>query len=223
MPSDTFPDNTFYHLYLAMNSIEHELDISVCSDSDISDSSSDGISDPGLEIETIEEREEVSRETDLIENISKNQREIRATSIKMRQYKSQRDAFHNMVVGENSLRVQMLEYNTKLENELQQIRENKRSEAARTELEGTDAWKLVDNCICGERLLYGVGGDDYGIVGYKCDCTCNRMLHFKCILSIQESKCPWCRSPMLFGGPLGSRKRMHNEMHDESSIMMSEV
>jgi len=211
MSSDNFSDTVFHQVYLAMESIENELDISIASDSDQDD------------LETLScPNEEPTREDDIIHDIEKNKRDIRAASIKMRQYKMQREAFHEMVIGEDNLRKQILEYNVKLEDELKQIRDIRMSRAAKQELTGTDAWKLVDNCICGERLLDGIGDEDYGIVGYKCECTCKRILHFKCILSIQESKCPWCRSSMLFGGPLGSRKRMHNEMQGESAIIMSD-
>jgi len=143
----------------------------------------------------------------LIENISKRKSDIRGCSIRIRRFKIQRDSFITMVTEEEKSLQTLITDTTKLEEELSTMIENEKSKDAKKELEQTDAWKLVDNCICGERLLHGVGEQGYGVVSFSCNCTCNRMMHFKCVLSVRGSICPWCRSCMLFGD---SKKRMNN-------------
>ena len=150
----------------------------------------------------------------LIENISKRKSDIRGCSIRIRRFKIQRDSFITMVTEEEKSLQTLITDTTKLEEELSTMIENEKSKDAKKELEQTDAWKLVDNCICGERLLHGVGEECSGVVSFKCNCTCNRIMHFNCVLSIRGPKCPWCRSDMLFG----SSKKVLNNPPDSSSF-----
>jgi len=149
----------------------------------------------------------------LIEKISKRKRDIRGATVRIRRFKTQRDSFHTMMHDEEVSKNRLIQDANKLEKDLVVLTENEKSKSAREELEKTDAWKLVDNCICGDRLLHGVGEEGYGVVSFSCNCTCNRVMHFKCVLSVRESKCPWCRSSMLFGD---AKKKMNNNPDDSS-------
>ena len=149
----------------------------------------------------------------MIEKISKRKRDIRGSDIRIRRFKVQRDSFTTMVREEERIRSKLITDTEKLERGLLAFIETEKSDDAKKELEKTDAWKLVDNCICGERLLHGIGEEGYGVVSFSCNCTCSRIMHFKCVLSVRGSKCPWCRSSMLFGS---SKKTMNNNQDSSS-------
>ena len=111
--------------------------------------------------------------------------------IRIERFKSQRDSLCTKITAEERSRNIVTKL---LEKKEEQYKDLQDKEKAKEDLLKGDAWKLVTGeCVCNESLLEGVGKEDYGVVSYTCGCTKRRMMHFKCILSIPDIRCPWCR------------------------------
>lgn len=141
--------------------------------------------------------------------ISRRKRGIRGADTRLRRFKSQRDSLTSMITTEERTREELRKNLEKQQDKLREMQDYKSREVAKEELGKGDAWRLVGDCVCNERLLSGAGEDGYGVVSYSCSCTVHRMMHFKCVLSVSGSRCPWCREPMMFGSSSG-KKRMRN-------------
>ncbi len=141
--------------------------------------------------------------------ISKSKRDIRGTELRIRRFRVRRDALTAMISKDERTQEDLKKRLEEQENRLTSLQDDKSREIAKEELVKGDAWRLVGDCVCNERLLSGVGDEDYGVVSYSCSCTTRRVMHFKCVLSVSGSRCPWCREPMMFGSSRG-KKRMRN-------------
>lgn len=151
----------------------------------------------------------VPTEESLKLSISKRKRDIRDSESRLRRFRTQRDALTSMISTEERTKEELKKTLEQQEGRLGRLQDEKSRETAKEELVKGDAWRLVGDCVCEEKLLSGAGSEDFGVVSYSCSCTRRRMMHFKCVLSVSGSRCPWCREPMMFGSSNG-KKRMRN-------------
>lgn len=168
---------------------------------DITDSDTDTDSDFSTRVMT---------EESVKTRITKRKRDIRGLEIRLQRFRTQRDALTSMITTEERTRETLKKSMKTQEDKLKEIQDQKSRDVAKEELGKGDAWRLVGDCVCNERLLSGAGEEDYGVVSYSCSCTRRRMMHFKCILSVSGSRCPWCREPMMFGSSNGKKRMMNS-------------
>lgn len=83
------------------------------------------------------------------------------------------------------------------------------------------SWKLRSK-VNRQHLVYSrwfpnIGKATFGVVSYKCSCLIPRMLHLKCVVSMETQHCPMCNTRMTFASTVERSTRRLSLYSEPSS------